>query len=152
MTAIFFFVMRHRDSQIAYNMLMSTQLQFKPFEIKGKNIANQLSQYGITKVPTLYFPDKKAKVEGSEGISRYFGLRNERPVERRSQRPPKREEPAQEEESDYGSLSSDGMDSLQRSLEENPIQSEEEIIKSEEEIMESEESDDTLSDEISLDI
>ena len=126
MTAIFFFVMRHRDSQIAYNMLMSTQLKFKPFEIKGKNIANQLSQYGITKVPTLYFPDKKAKVEGSEGISRYFGLRTERPTNRRPPPGIKQEPESEEEESEYGSLESDGMNSLERSLEENPIQSEEE--------------------------
>lgn len=74
MTAIFFYVLQHRDSQIAYKILMSTKFNFKPFQIRGKNVSNQLRQYGIDKVPTLYFPQKRAKVEGYENIARYLGL------------------------------------------------------------------------------
>lgn len=74
MTAIFFYVLKHRDSQIAYRILMSTKINFKPFEIKGKNVKNQLQKYGVDKVPTLYFPDKRAKIEGAENIARYLGV------------------------------------------------------------------------------
>lgn len=74
MTAIFFYVLRHRDSQEAYKILMSTKLPFKPFEIRGKNVSTKLKQYGIDKVPTLYFPDKKAKVEGLQNIASYLGF------------------------------------------------------------------------------
>jgi len=74
MSVIFFFVLQHRDSQVAYKILMSTKFPFKPFEIKGKNVVDKLKQYGIDKVPTLYFPDKRAKVEGSENIAKYLGV------------------------------------------------------------------------------
>ena len=53
---------------------MSTQIEFKPFQIRGKNISNRLREYGIDKVPTLYFPDKMAKVEGYQNIARYLGV------------------------------------------------------------------------------
>lgn len=74
MVAIFFYVLQHRDSQIAYKILMSTKIEFKAFQIRGKNISSQLRQYGIDKVPTLYFPDKMAKVEGYQNIARYLGV------------------------------------------------------------------------------
>lgn len=72
MTAIFFYVSQHRDSQTAYKLLMSTKIPFKTFEIKGKNVSEKLKQYGIDKVPTLYFPNKKSKVEGSQNIARFL--------------------------------------------------------------------------------
>jgi len=148
MSAIFFYVQNDRESQIAYKLLMTTEMEFKPFQIKGKNIANRLSQYGITKVPTLYFPRRKAKVEGAKNIQKLFRVPRKPLPERfhKAIREPSSEAEYLSEDSFEESSSEDSRDSLERSLEENPIESEEE----EEESFES--SEETLSDEISLTI
>jgi len=179
--AILFLVLDHRESQIAYTMMMSTKYKFKPFIIKGKNVSKELNKYGIDKVPTLYFPEKMAKVEGSSNIARYMGIDLTLQKEPKSQNKKKKskkpllepkyqkalkdeyysddefeqrfkeahsegsiEDKRAEEEESYYDSESDSRDSLQRSLDDNPIRSEEE------EIGESEYEGD--SDEISLEV
>jgi len=169
MIPVFFYVAQHRDSQIAYKILMTTKMQFKPFEIRGKNVSNILKKYGIDKVPTLYLPNKKGKIEGSENIAKYIGYTPSLPlltnVSTKKEKKPKiqekykkalKDEYYEEEGSfeekfkaaqkeDESSEVVDSRNSLQRSLEDNPIQSEEQ-----EEIISS--SNEEESDEISLEV
>jgi hypothetical protein len=156
MVAIFFYVLQHRDSQIAYKILMSTKIYFKAFQIRGKNISSQLRQYGIDKVPTLYFPDKMAKVEGYQNIARYLGVEltiENQPVgqvrKKRKQKMPKLEPKYQkaiiESDSDEEDLEEEDIEE-EEDLEEED--SDEEDI--EEDIEEEEDIED--SDEISLEV
>lgn len=68
MVAILFLARMDRQSQIAYKMLMQTSIEFKPFDIRGKNVIDKLRKIGITKVPTLYIPKTKQRFEGVDNI------------------------------------------------------------------------------------
>lgn len=68
MVAILFLVKFERQSQIAYKMLMQTSIEFKPFDVRGKNVIDKLKILGITKVPTLYIPKTKQRFEGVDDI------------------------------------------------------------------------------------
>ena len=64
MVAVLFYVKYDKESQMAYKDLMNSSIEFKTFEIRGKNVAERLSTLGITKVPTLVIPSKKQKIQG----------------------------------------------------------------------------------------
>lgn len=60
--------MDERESQMAYKELMKTEIIFKPFPIRGKNIRERLQQVGITHVPTFFIPSKRQKIVGYMAI------------------------------------------------------------------------------------
>lgn len=66
---IFFYVVNNRECQMAYKMLMNSNFEFKPFEIKGKNIVEHVKKLGVTKVPSLLISSSTSKKDGLiEGI------------------------------------------------------------------------------------
>lgn len=59
MLKLFFYNNESRDSQIAYKALMNAGVEFQPFEVTGRNVANRLKRVGITHVPTLFIKDSR---------------------------------------------------------------------------------------------
>jgi len=70
MVAILFYVKYDKESQMAYKDLMNSEIEFKTFEVRGKNIADRLKSSQITKVPTLLIPSKGQKIEGYLAIKK----------------------------------------------------------------------------------
>lgn len=70
MVVILFYVKYDKESQMAYKELMNSPIEFKTFEIRGKNVAERLSRLGITKVPTLVITSKKQKYQGYMDIKK----------------------------------------------------------------------------------
>lgn len=70
MVAILFYVKYDKESQMAYKDLMNSIIEFKTFEIRGKNVSERLKSLMITKVPTLVIPSKKQKIEGYLAIKK----------------------------------------------------------------------------------
>jgi hypothetical protein len=70
MVVVLFYVKYDKESQMAYKELMNSPIEFKTFEIRGKNVAERLSSLGITKVPTLVITSKKQKYQGYMDIKK----------------------------------------------------------------------------------